>query len=152
MFMGLYIRGGLPMRTIYLSLMMLVLMTVGCQKDLPEPEAKKLMVIPMSTVNTAHDMPVTIEQSSEPFKVQHHIRGNSVFVECMLPAITFRDDSEQKQGKIILYINGVKKEEVTTAAFIIKGLEKGTHRVKLEVVTPNDEPYQLEKEFTVSIP
>lgn len=118
---------------------------------MPEPEVR-FTVIPMSTVNTAHDMPVTIEQNNEPFQVQHHIRGTSVYVECMIPAISFRDDSDKKQGKIILYIDGKKKEEITAAAFIIKGLEKGSHQVKLEVVKANNEPYHLEKAFTVSIP
>ncbi|MGG0717777.1 hypothetical protein ABE096_09310 [Robertmurraya massiliosenegalensis] len=139
------------MRTIIVSVCLLLLTLVGCQKDMPEPEVR-FTVIPMSTVNTAHDMPVTIDQNNEPFNVQHHIRGNSVFVECMIQDISFRDDSDQKQGKIILYIDGEKKEEITAAAFIIKGLERGTHQVKLEVVKPNNEPYHLEKEFTVSIP
>jgi hypothetical protein len=140
------------MKYITSTLLLFFLLLTGCQsqKDMPEPEVK-FSVIPMSTVNTEHDMPAVTSQAKEPFMVQHHVRGSNVYIECMIPSISFREDSSN-QGKIILYIDGVKKEEIQTAAFIVKGLGSGNHRVKLEVVKPNNEPYQLQKEFMVSIP
>lgn len=126
-----------------------ILFLQGCQKDVPEPEVK-LQVIPMSTIHAEHDLPVIMEQKKDAFNVQHHVRGNSVFVECMISDISFRDNSK-KQGKLVLYIDGNKKEEITTAAFVIKGLTKGIHHVKLEVVNNKNESYDLQKEFTVSI-
>lgn len=138
------------MKNKYIPIILLfTVLQLGCQKDLPEPEVK-FKVIQMSTVHAEHDMPVTIEQKREPFIVKHHVKGASVFVECMVSDISFREKSE-KQGKIILYVNGKKKEEITTAAFIIKGLPRGTHQIKLEVVKPNNEPYHLQKEFAISI-
>lgn len=132
------------------TILLVFIILTGCQKDLPEPEVK-FSVVPMSSVNTAHDMPVTYHQAKESFMVQHHVRGENIYVECIIPSISFREKSSNP-GKIILYIDGVKKEEIHTAAFIIKGLGSGKHQVKLEVVTPNNEPYQLQKEFTVSLP
>lgn len=140
-------NGGPKMK--YISIFFLLLNITGCQKELPEPEVK-FQVVPMSTINTEHDLPVAIEQGREPFMVQHHVKGDNVFVECMIPNISFREDSKNK-GKIILMIDGKKREEIHTAAFIIKGLGRGTHQISLEVVTPNNEPYHLKKEFAVSV-
>lgn len=131
------------------SLIFLISFLQGCQKDVPEPEVK-FQIIPMSTVHAENDMPVILEPKKDAFKVQHHVKGNSVFVECMISDISFRDNSKN-QGKIILHIDGQKKEEITSAAFIIKGLTKGTHHVKLEVVNRHNESYDLQEEFTVSI-
>lgn len=131
------------------SLIFSILFLQGCQKDVPEPEVK-VQVIPMSTIHAENDLPVIMEQKKEAFDVSHHVRGNSVFVECMISDISFRENSK-KQGKLILYIDGNKKEEIKSAAFIIKGLTKGSHHVKLEVVNDKNEPYNLTKEFTVSI-
>lgn len=125
-------------------------MVSACKKEMPEPEMN-LKVIPMSTVHAEDDMPVSMDKNGEDFIVQHHVKEDSIFVECILPDISFRENS-RKQGKIIVYVDGKKKDEITTAAFIIKGLPKGTHQILLEVVKPNNEPYQLQKEFTVSIP
>lgn len=133
----------------YIACLILFIFLQGCQKDVPEPEVK-FHVIPMSTIHAEHDMPVLMEQRKDEFLVQHHVKGNSVFVECMVSNISFRDNSK-KQGKIIVHIDGKKKEEITSAAFIIKGLTKGTHHVKLEIVNLQNEPFDLQKEFTVSI-
>lgn len=90
-------------------------------------------------------------QAADPFTVQHQVKGNDVFVECMIPSISFRDHSKNK-GKLKLYVDGKERKEVTSAAFIIKGLPTGTHKIKIVVVKPNGEPYGLEKEFNVTIP
>lgn len=134
------------MITILLALQMLF----GCKKDIPEPEMQ-FKVIPMATVHAEDDLPVLMEKGQDRFMVQHHIKEDRVFVECILPDITFRENSPN-QGKIILYVDGKKKEEITTAAFIIKGLPEGNHQIRLEVVNLKNEPYHLQKEFTVSIP
>lgn len=132
------------------TILLTLLIAAGCQKEIPEPEVK-IDVLPMSTVHGEDDMPVNIEANKEEFQVHHHVKGDRIFVECMIPSISFREDSEN-QGKMLVFVNGKKKEEISTAAFIIKGLAKGSHHIRLEVVRPNNEPYHLEKEFTVSIP
>lgn len=117
---------------------------------MPEPEVK-LKVVPMSTIQAEEELPVMMETYSEDFRVQHHVKDKRVFVECIIPTISFRENSN-RQGKILLYVNGNKKEEISTAAFVIKGLTKGKHHIRLVVVKPNHEPYGLEREFAVSIP
>lgn len=126
----------------------------ACHKDIPEPEVKsKLSVIPMSSVHTSDELPVVAQhRNNNQFMVQHHVKESNVFVECIVSGITFRDQTKGKKGKIILFIDGQKKEEIHTAAFIIKGLSRGDHVVKIEVVDENNQSYSLSKEFEVTIP
>ncbi|WML56899.1 hypothetical protein [Neobacillus sp. PS2-9] len=86
--------------------------------------------------------------------VQHETKGKDVLVECIVTGISFRESnqSSQKIGKMVIWIDGKRNREVTTAAFIIKGLPQGTHKVRLEVVKLNNEPYGLVKEFMVNVP
>ncbi|MGG3466547.1 hypothetical protein ABES02_03230 [Neobacillus pocheonensis] len=88
------------------------------------------------------------------FSVQHHINGNQVMVECVVTGISFRelDHKKDKVGKLVLWVDGEKNQEVKTAAFIIKDLSPGSHKLKLEVVKLNNEPYGLAEEFVVNIP
>lgn len=86
--------------------------------------------------------------------VQSTIKGNNVFVECILSGISFRESNQngQKVGKLIIWLDGKKSQEVNSAAFIIKGLPPGEHKVKLEVVDVKNIPYGLSKEILVNIP
>jgi magnesium-transporting ATPase (P-type) len=86
--------------------------------------------------------------------VQYESKGNNVFVECIVTGVTFRekDQSNKQVGKMIVWVDGKKSKEVSTAAFIIKDLASGNHKLKLEVVDLHNKPYGLSKEFMVNIP
>jgi hypothetical protein len=86
--------------------------------------------------------------------VQSRIKGNNVFVECILSGISFRqsEENDRKVGKLVIWLDGKRTKEVNTAAFIIKGLPPGEHNVKLEVVDLKNVPYGVTKEFLVKIP
>jgi hypothetical protein len=86
--------------------------------------------------------------------VQYESKGNNVFVECIVTGVTFRekDQSIKKTGKMIVWVDGKKNKEVSTAAFIIKNLAAGNHKLKLEVVDLHNKTYGLTKEFMVNIP
>jgi len=129
----------------------------GCQRDLPKPETKPKVVSmnPTTTIHTAV-LPVYFQNSNEipSLFVQYQARGNNVFVECIVSGISFReaDRSQKKQGKMVVWIDGKRSQEASSAAFIIKGLSPGNHKLKLEVVNLNNKPYGLVKEFMVKIP
>jgi hypothetical protein len=86
--------------------------------------------------------------------VHHYIKGDQVLINCIVSGISFRetDHSQQKVGKFVVWIDGKKSTEVRAAAFIIKDLSPGRHKVKLEVVSLNNVPYGLAKELMVNIP
>jgi len=129
----------------------------GCQKELLKPETEpKIVSMDLSSYFHAEIVPVYNQNLKEipSLFIQHEIKGNQVLVECIVNGVSFResDHSKQKIGKMIVWVDGKKYSEVTSAAFIIKGLSPGGHKLKLEVVKLNNEPYGLTKEFIVNIP
>lgn len=133
---------------IIIASILLLLFLSGCQSDMQVNE-ETVRVLPMN-MQTIQDIPAIADQGSDSFIVSHQIKGNKVFVECIVPSISFRDRTKNK-GKIILYVNGRKKKELSSAAFIIEGLPKGEHRIKLQVVKENTDVTTLTKEFNITI-
>jgi hypothetical protein len=137
-----------------LSFILFLFVLAACQKDIPEPETK-LEVEPVNAIELASDIPVSgVESSStkNPFYVRHQVRGREVLVECIVQGISFSGQSAKDKGKILLYVDGKKKEDISSAAFIIKGLSSGKHRIRLELVKENQPSSKLKREFYVSIP
>ncbi|MCQ6279779.1 hypothetical protein [Bacillus sp. EB600] len=129
----------------------------GCQRDMPKPETKPKN---LSLVNMNIPAAKTVIASSRENEaipslfVQYESKGNNVFVECIVTGVTFRENnqSNRKVGKIIVWVDGKKSQEVSAAAFIIKDLAYGNHKLKLEVVNLHNKSYGLSKEFMVNIP
>ncbi|MBU8877694.1 hypothetical protein BGM26_01660 [Bacillus sp. FJAT-29790] len=140
-------------RAIYLFLGCLLLAVSGCHKEIPEPEVK-IIVQPVSDTDVPLVVPVSIIEntSKDPFYVRHQVKGREVLIECIIQGVTFRESNTGNRGKMILYVDGKKREEIDSAAFIVRGLSPGTHRLKLEVVKANNTAYKLKKEFYVTIP
>ncbi len=86
--------------------------------------------------------------------VSHETKGKDVFVECIVSGISFRNSepTNQKVGKMVVWVDGQKKSVVSSAVFIIRGLSPGNHNIKLVMVNLNNMPYGLAKEFMVNIP
>ncbi|ETI67955.1 hypothetical protein [Neobacillus vireti] len=138
-------------------ILLLMGLTMGCQKDLPKPETKPKIVIMKQTNRKQYEiLPVYNQNTNEipSLIVNHETRGSQVMIECIVTGISFRetDRSKDKVGKMVVWIDGKRASEATAAAFIIKGLSPGSHKLKIEVVKLNNEPYGLTKEFMVNIP
>ncbi|WP_102347053.1 hypothetical protein [Bacillus sp. Marseille-P3661] len=102
-------------------------------------------------------VPVFSKSNPYPMTVREEVRDNNVYVECVISNFTFSKRNEkvankQGTGYIKLYLNNQKIDDIYTAAFIMKGLPKGVHRVKLELVNNDGTPYGVEKEFEVTVP
>ncbi|WP_052404850.1 hypothetical protein [Bacillus rubiinfantis] len=97
--------------------------------------------------------PQTNQEVFPSLAVQHKVSGRDVFVECIVTGITFRTEAvgKEKTGKLIITIDGKRTYDVASAAFIIKNLEPGKHKIKLEVVSLKNVPYGLHKAFMVNI-
>lgn len=141
---------------IYFSLIIGIL--AGCQNDLSNLKNASMVTGMIHKNNLEAPFvevynPITKENPFPALFVQHKTKGNHVLVECIVSGITFRkgDDTNQKVGKMIVWIDGQRNIEVDSAAFIIKNLKPGSHLIKLELVGLNNVPYGLEKEFMVNI-
>lgn len=125
----------------------------ACKRDLPEPE---INVKPLKNSTLQNEISVfnnfAVSSNQDPFAVHYHVEGNTVFVQCVVRDFSFRKDSEQsKQGKIAIYVNDIRTDTVESATFVLKGLPRGTNKVKLAVVNEDDIPYGLEKQFYIVI-
>ncbi|MFF2445969.1 hypothetical protein ACFVSW_02620 [Neobacillus sp. NPDC058068] len=138
-------------------IILLMGITMGCQKDLPKPETKpKIVIMELTNRKQFETLPVYNQNTNEipSLIVNHETRGSQVMIECIVTGISFRetDRSKDKVGKMVVWIDGKRASEASAAAFIIKGLSPGSHKLKIEVVKLNNEPYGLTKEFMVNIP
>ena len=147
------------MRTKYLTSLMIISLgfSLGCHRDLPKPDKKPKSVARMEIRLPRSEILSVYNPNSDDFPslfVRHRIQGTKVFVECLVTGISFRqtEESHDRKGKMVVWIDGKKSHEVTQAAFIIKGIPPGSHKIKLEVVDLSNESYGLSNEFLVKIP
>lgn len=93
---------------------------------------------------------------NDPIVVKHFVKGNDIYVECFISDFVFskRDDkkiNKKGYGYLQLYLDGKKINDIYTAAFIIKDLSKGNHKITLQLVQNDGTPYNIKKEFEVTI-
>ncbi|ACJ34217.1 MULTISPECIES: hypothetical protein [Anoxybacillus] len=101
-----------------------------------------------------HDSTIVFAEQKQTLFVKHLVKGNNVFVECIVDQFTFTKGTHPKkdgQGRIYIYVNGKRVGETTTAAFVIRGLPVGKHAIRLELVHNDASKYNISHEFTVTI-
>jgi len=118
-------------------LFLFVLIT-GCKHKLPEPE---------SFVVKASDH----IKRPQIMDVRYIVDGSNIKIECIVSGVSFVNNDKHNHGKIIVYLDGKKRGEYSTPAFIIKNVSSGTHKLKIEVVKPNNESYGINHQFMVTI-
>ncbi|WP_142385601.1 hypothetical protein [Metabacillus schmidteae] len=131
-----------------------VLVLSGCVEDKPRPEGNA-SVVPLQILDTSQSAieAVSLKQS-EKLVVHHHVSGQNIYVECFIPSFTFKEKGGSKvdgEGHIIVYVDGERVDEISTAAFILKGLKQGKHQLAVEVVHNDSTRYNLEKSWEVYI-
>ena len=133
------------MKTLRLMVpLFLPIFIVACQKEIPEPETKEISFYPYEAIlASAKEL-----GKVDPFFISHQVKGNDVYVECRIKDISFRNDL----AIMVLTIDGKKMNEINHPAFIIKGLQKGTHQIKLEIMKNGKKISSGTKEFNVTIP
>jgi hypothetical protein len=133
-------------KVIYLTfLFMIVTILVSCQNDKPKPETKRefSLVAPES----AYASSFVTEEKEDPFFVKHHVKERDVYIECIVKGASFRE----KNAKIIVYIDGKKKEEITNSAFVLKGLKPGKHQIQLQLKKAKNSNSGIIEEFNVLV-
>jgi hypothetical protein len=135
----------------YLAILILLFTFTACNNDKPEPETK-IRIEPIAGAEEA--IPVLSQTGERSMNVKHQVRGSDVFIECIVTKFSFKSGKRKKadgEGHIDLYLNGKKIAEVSTAAFIVRGLPKGKHIIRLELVHNDSSKYGLHHEFEVNI-
>jgi hypothetical protein len=127
----------------YVGTLFLIMMMAACQKDIPKPETKDITYAHNEVIQASG----LIMASSDSLLVKHQVKGNDVYVECIVKGASFRDNG----AKLLLFIDGKKMKEVNNAAFIVKGLNAGTHKIKLDLLKRNINTVAATEEFEVVI-
>ncbi|MGD6803552.1 hypothetical protein ACQCVK_00190 [Rossellomorea vietnamensis] len=125
--------------------LMAIICLAGCREDIPEPESFGMEhEAEAATLNSWDNKEVT---------VRHIVQGSQVYVECIVPGVTFSTGKKGKKGKIVVSVDGKRYDEYHTAAFVIKGLNKGIHHVKVDIVGKNNQQsLGFQKQFYITIP
>ncbi len=125
-------------------LFMICMLLAACKNDIPpEPEVNKFVHGQEAAIQTSG----FVIEAVDSFTVKHQVKGNDAYFECIVKGASFRNDG----AKIILYVDGKRVKEIDHAAFIVKGLNKGTHKIKLELIGPNQQGIMGEKEIDINI-
>ncbi len=142
------------MNRFILFLFCVALILTGCSQDKPRPEGG-VNIIPLQVVDKQNPTVEVISQRQKrELTVSHHVRGQNVYVECYVPSFTFRDRAVGKingEGHVRVSIDGERMDDIYTAAFIVKGLEKGHHQILVEVVHNDSTSYDMKKSWNVLI-
>jgi hypothetical protein len=141
-------------RMVFISILLLFILP-GCQ---PKPKISQknlslenIHLFQVKKVSASTSNLLTDKKPS--LSVHYQTNGNNLLVECIVTGISFRemDQSKENIGKLVIWLDGRKKQEAAAAAFILKDLSKGKHHLKLEVVNLQNKPYGLSKEFEINI-
>jgi hypothetical protein len=96
-----------------------------------------------------------VSASERTLTVHHTVKSNNVYIECLVPNFSFKNPKERKlkdgEGYIKVFVNGTHVTDIHQAAFIVRGLPVGNHKIKLEIVHNENKSYGLSEEFTVEI-
>jgi hypothetical protein len=95
---------------------------------------------------------VSLKTAKEQTIIRHIVQENDVFVECMVPGVSFTGATKgARRGKIVVFIDGFRKAEYHTAAFIMKDVPKGSHLVKVEIYNQKNKSFGISRNFYVTI-
>ncbi|WP_100330803.1 DUF6130 family protein [Bacillus xiapuensis] len=129
-------------------LMIMAIGLAGCKQYYPEPEALK--PVPSLTEAEAQAQ----NRPSNHWTVRHLLKGNQLFIECVVNGVSFanhRSDGTVK-GRAVVYIDDKFYKNYHTAAFIVKGLTPGKHKVHIQLTDAHNRPLGFEKTFFITIP
>ncbi|NHM29669.1 hypothetical protein [Neobacillus terrae] len=138
----------------FIAMILLLSIFAGCQRDMPKPRAKASMVKASEKKPDNSSLSQRMDAGKKDFSVHYDIRGKNLLIECMVNGVSFRqnDPTQKKLGKIAVWVDGKKKEEVASAAFIVRNLSPGAHRIKLDILNLKNKPYGMSRDFLVNIP
>jgi hypothetical protein len=146
-------KGGDKMKRL-LTLVFILIGMAGCVEDKPRPEGS-VKLVPLNVMNVSNDVVEVVSQNQlASLNIKHYVRNKDVYVECYIPNFSFKEKGGNKvsgEGHIEVFVDGKKIDDMNTAAFIVRGLDRGVHEMMVEVVHNDSTTYDLKKTWTISI-
>ncbi|KMJ58724.1 hypothetical protein AB685_11565 [Bacillus sp. LL01] len=95
------------------------------------------------------------KQKGLAMAVHHRVKDTNIYMECIVtPDFNFQANTTRKkygEGQIGVYLDGKRWDIFTSGAFILKGIPKGEHEIKIKLLHNDKSEYGLEKTFHVEI-
>jgi hypothetical protein len=82
--------------------------------------------------------------------VNYSVKEGAVYIDCRLHNFSFVRDDENK-GVLKITIDDKKTIFIEQAAFVIRGLKGGEHKVQIEVMKNEKNSYGVEKEISFQV-
>ncbi|PKG22152.1 hypothetical protein [Niallia nealsonii] len=140
------------MKKLLLNSIPVLLLFTACSHDIPDKDVKSQKESAINRYSFSHAVQASaVSLNQQEITVHHVVRGRSVFIECKLNSLSFRENSTKKQAKLLLKVDGRLVSEYHSAAFVVRDLSIGKHKLVVEAVNVNNKPYHLSEEFTVTI-
>ncbi|OLS37357.1 hypothetical protein BTR22_07720 [Alkalihalophilus pseudofirmus] len=98
-----------------------------------------------------------ISGSSEPqISLSYSLRENDVFIDCVIRGVVVTEEKEgalhqDAEGHYRLYINDEHASTLFTNSFVIEGLPRGEHTIRVVLVKNDRTPYGSEDSVTITL-
>lgn len=132
-----------------MAIFLTVLMAAtGCITRISEPEN-----VTAATIQNVLDLKAatTVQTVDEDFQVKTFVKGNSVYVESYLKGYSFSEANAKQLATVSVLVDNQWKSNKHTAAFIIKDIPRGVHKIKFEILNESGQKTGLNKEIEVHI-
>lgn len=145
--------GVFLLKKLLLTSIPVLLLFTACSHDIPDKDVKSQKESAINRYSFPHVVQASAVSTNnqQEIVVHHVVRDRAVFIECKLNSLSFRENSTKKQAKLLLKVDGQLVSEHHSAAFVVRDLDVGKHKLVIEAVNINNKPYHLSKEFTVTI-
>jgi hypothetical protein len=134
----------------FIMVLTVLVAATGCGKKIPEPENLAAAIQSVNDLKAATTVS-TVQRNDEDFQVKTFVKGNSVFVECYLKDYSFSKGNPKQLATVSVSIDDQKQDELRTAAFILKDVPNGMHKIRLEILNRSGQKTGLIKEIEVHI-
>ncbi|WP_273125346.1 hypothetical protein [Bacillus weihaiensis] len=138
----------------FITALMIVVFLCGCVEDKPRPKGM-VDAAPVQIEDLSNEAVQVMTQSKErTLDVSYHVKNQNVYIECYIPSFQFAESKKgqtQGEGHLQVIVDGKRINDIYTAAFIVKGLSKGTHQIDIEVVHNNSHSYSLQESIQVVV-
>ncbi|TES55973.1 hypothetical protein E2L07_05890 [Halalkalibacterium halodurans] len=100
---------------------------------------------------------VTSGQEEYELEVRYEVKGDEVYVECMLDGFKLSQEHvgtphHEGEGHLRVYVDGEFVGALFHKGFVVRGLNPGKHELTVEVLQNDQAPYGLEETITFTIP